>query len=155
MLDAAADRYGLPRPLVRAVAWVESRGDLFARSPKGAIGLMQLMPATAAQLGVDPHDPQQNADGGARYLHQLIVRYHGDVARGLAAYVWGLGNVDKHSTWPAPVLDYVSRVNARALAEGGHSVATPFTQAAQPSSSASQPPQSSSHSTRKAGDDDA
>src|SRR5215831_15001879 len=65
LADAAADRYSLPRSLVRSVMLTESANQSDAVSPKGAIGLMQLMPGTAAELGVDPHDPVQNVDAGA------------------------------------------------------------------------------------------
>src|SRR5262249_54843263 len=71
LADAAADRYGLPRALVRSVMAVESGMIADAVSSKGAIGLMQLMPDTARDLGVDPYDPAQNVDGGTRYLRQL------------------------------------------------------------------------------------
>src|SRR5262245_33821488 len=71
LADAAADKYGLPRALVRSVMAAESGGQAGAVSPKGAIGLMQLMPETAQDLGVDPWDPAQNVDAGTRYLRSL------------------------------------------------------------------------------------
>ena len=73
LADAAADKYGLPRQLVRSVMAAESGFQPQAVSPKGAIGLMQLMPGTAAQLGVDPFDPAQNVDAGTRYLRDLLA----------------------------------------------------------------------------------
>ena len=72
LADAAADKYGLPRQLVRSVMAAESGFDPRALSPKGAVGLMQLMPVTAQNLGVDPSDPAQNVDAGARYLRDLL-----------------------------------------------------------------------------------
>ena len=76
LADAAADKYGLPRLLVRSVMAAESGFQPDAVSPKGAIGLMQLMPGTAQDLGVDPRDPAQNVDAGVRYLNDLLDRYH-------------------------------------------------------------------------------
>ena len=75
MADAAADKYGLPRELVRSVMAAESGMAPGAISPKGAIGLMQLMPGTAQVLGVNPYDPAQNVDAGARYLRELLEKY--------------------------------------------------------------------------------
>src|SRR5205085_10508578 len=123
LLDAAADKYKVPRPLARAIAWVESRGNPMAVSPAGARGVMQLMPATAKQLGVtDPHDPEQNIDAGVRYYAQLMARY--GERSGLAAYNWGPGNVQKAAAkstlddgsagWPGEVKQYVSDVLTRA-----------------------------------------
>src|ERR1035438_10404715 len=76
LADAAADRYGLPRALVRSVMAAESGFEPLAISPKGAIGLMQLMPGTAQVLGADPHDPAQNVDAGTRYLRDLLEKYN-------------------------------------------------------------------------------
>lgn len=83
-----------PPSLVKAVIQVESAGKPKAVSPKGATGLMQLMPATAKDLGVNPTNAQENVEGGSRYLQQLISKY-GKTDIGLAAYNWGQGNVDK------------------------------------------------------------
>lgn len=122
LADAAADRYGLPRWLVRSVMAAESGFQTGAVSPKGAIGLMQLMPATAQVLGVDPRDPVQNVDAGARYLHDLLVRYEGGLWRALAAYNAGPGAVDKYQ-WVPPyreTINYVVRIDkARLAAEAG------------------------------------
>jgi soluble lytic murein transglycosylase-like protein len=120
-LHAAAAAVGLEPALVRAVAWIESRGNPAAVSPAGAQGLMQLMPATAAGLGVtDPFDPFQNAAGGARYLEQLI-RQFGDTTVALWAYNWGPGNVARAQgsgkTIPAEVITYARNVLARAAVE--------------------------------------
>ena len=98
---AAARRHGLDPDLVTAVVAVESGFRPQAVSPKGAQGLMQLMPKTASSLGVrDAFDPVQNLDGGTRHLGQLLTLYGGDVARALAAYNAGEGAVLRHGGVP-------------------------------------------------------
>jgi len=98
---AAARRHGLDPDLVMAVVSVESGFRPQAVSPKGAQGLMQLMPRTASSLGVaDALDPAQNLDGGTRHLGQLLTLYGGDVTRALAAYNAGEGAVDRHGGVP-------------------------------------------------------
>lgn len=114
LLDQAASRYGVDPNLAVAVAQQESGGNPNAVSSAGAQGVMQLMPATAAALGVsNPFDPTQNIDAGVRYLAQLISEF-GDVQLGLAAYDWGPGNVSKYgySNWPSETTTYVSRILA-------------------------------------------
>lgn len=97
----AADRYQLPESLLRAVIHTESNYNSRALSRVGAMGLMQLMPATARSLGVEkPYDPQQNIFGGARYLRLLANRYGGDMVLVLAAYNAGAGNVEKYGGVP-------------------------------------------------------
>jgi Transglycosylase SLT domain len=86
ILSSAATAQGLTPELIHSVAKVESNLDPRAVSPKGAIGLMQLMPATASTLGVTATDASDNALGGAKYLRQLLLQYHGDAALALAAY---------------------------------------------------------------------
>jgi soluble lytic murein transglycosylase-like protein len=116
LADAAADKYGLPRVLVRNVMAAESGFQIDALSPKGAIGLMQLMPETAQLLGADPHDPAQNVDAGVRYLRDLLIKYDGGLWRALAAYNAGPGAVDKYH-WVPPyreTINYVNRID-RAL----------------------------------------
>ena len=98
---AAARRHGLEPGLVMAVVSVESGFRPEAVSPKGAQGLMQLMPMTAQALGVeDAFDPAQNLDGGARHLGELLTVYGGDLTRALAAYNAGEGAVLRHGGVP-------------------------------------------------------
>lgn len=98
---AAARRHGLDPDLVMAVVSVESGFRPEAVSPKGARGLMQLMPGTAASLGVEnAFDPAQNLDGGARHLGRLLALYGGDLRRALAAYNAGQGAVERHGGVP-------------------------------------------------------
>jgi soluble lytic murein transglycosylase-like protein len=116
LADAAADRYGLPRQLVRSVMAAESAFQPRAVSPKGAIGLMQLMPSTAQALGADPYDPPQNVDAAARYLRDLLTRYDYRLWHALAAYNAGPEAVDRyHGVPPFPeTISYVNRID-RAL----------------------------------------
>ena len=88
-----ADAHGISPALLEALVWQESRWRAGARSSAGAIGLAQLMPGTARDLGVDPHDPSSNLLGGARYLRQQLDRFGGDIERALAAYNAGPGRV--------------------------------------------------------------
>jgi hypothetical protein len=111
--DAAA-RHRLDPALVQAVAFVESRFEHRARSPKGALGLMQLMPATAARFGVtDPWDARQNLAGGARYLRELLDRFDDSLPLALAAYNAGEGAVERHGKRIPPYAEtqaYVPKV---------------------------------------------
>lgn len=115
MFAAAAEKHGLPVELVKSVVRAESNFNAKAISPKGAIGLMQLMPETARELGVDPNVPEQNVDAGTRYLRDLLIKYEGNedqVARAVAAYNAGPGAVDKYKGVPpyAETQVYVRRV---------------------------------------------
>ena len=113
LANAAADRYGLPRALVRSVMSAESANRPDAVSPKGAIGLMQLMPSTAKDLGVDPRDPAQNVDAGARYLRDLLLKYDYRLWHALAAYNAGTGAVQKYNGIPPyrETINYVNRID--------------------------------------------
>lgn len=99
-LHNAAQAQALSPDLVNAVAWAESRFNDHARSPAGAVGVMQLMPATATSLGVDPADPAQNAQGGAAYLRQMLDAFDGDITLALAAYNAGPEAVRAHGGVP-------------------------------------------------------
>ena len=96
----AARRSGLPPEFVESVAQVESGFRPDAVSPKGALGVMQLMPGTARTLGADPHDTAQNIDAGTRLLRELLIKYDGDVVKALAAYNAGEGAVDQYQGMP-------------------------------------------------------
>ncbi len=100
ILSEAAYLEGLDEEFVRSVAKVESGLRQEAVSPKGAVGLMQLMPATAAELGVNANRAADNAHGGAKYLRDLLLRYHGNSALALAAYNAGPGAVSKYNGVP-------------------------------------------------------
>jgi soluble lytic murein transglycosylase-like protein len=100
LLSNAAYDQGLETELVRSVATIESGLRQSAVSSRGAVGLMQLMPKTAAHLGVDPSRDAENAEGGAKYLRELSLRYHGDYALMLAAYNAGPGAVSRFGGVP-------------------------------------------------------
>jgi soluble lytic murein transglycosylase-like protein len=116
MIVEEAQAYGIRADLVRAVVQTESAFNPRAISSKGAMGLMQLMPATAAELGVrDPFDPAQNIRGGVAYLAYLLARYDGNETLALAAYNAGPTAVDRHGMQVPPYREtrnYVSRIQA-------------------------------------------
>lgn len=115
VINAAAQQYGISPALVDAVMWQESRYNHRAVSSAGAIGLMQLMPGTAQNLGVNPHDPWQNVFGGAAYLRKQLDRFNNNVPLALAAYNAGPGAVIKHGGVPpyAETRNYVSVIMGR------------------------------------------
>jgi hypothetical protein len=109
----AGSQTGIDPDFIDSVIWAESGYNAKAVSPKGAQGLMQLMPATAAKLGVlDSLDPANNIDGGSRYLRELLLRYNGDAIKALAAYNAGPESVEKYQGVPPyqETRSYVARV---------------------------------------------
>jgi soluble lytic murein transglycosylase-like protein len=120
-IAAAADRNALDRALLAAVAKVESNFNPYAVSPRGACGILQLMPGTAKRFGVtNVFDASQNIDGGARYLRWLLDRFKGRVDLALAGYNAGEGAVDRHRGIPpfAETEWYVLKVLDRAVKTG-------------------------------------
>jgi len=101
LVREVAERHSLDPGLIKAVIGVESGGNPWAISRKGALGLMQLVPATAERFGVgNAFDPAQNLEGGARYLRQLLDRFNGDLTKSLAAYNAGEGAVERFGGVP-------------------------------------------------------
>ena len=116
LIRQAAQHHGVSEGLVKAIMHTESGFNIHARSPVGAQGLMQLMPATARRFNVsNAYDPQQNIFGGVKYLSWLLKRFNGDTRLAIAAYNAGEGNVDKYGDVPpfGETRDYVKRVTSR------------------------------------------
>lgn len=115
IIAEAADRQAISGNLLSAMALRESNLRPNAISPKGAFGVMQLMPQTATSLGVDRFDTSQNIHGGAAYMRQMLNRYHGDLVLSLAAYNAGPGAVDRYRGVPpfAETKAYVGAILGR------------------------------------------
>lgn len=115
LIESIARRYQLPAALLHAVIQVESAYNPKAVSPKGAVGLMQLMPATAQRYGVtDRTDPAMNIEGGAHYLHDLLDLFNHQVSLALAAYNAGENAVKRYGNTIPPYREtqnYVKKVN--------------------------------------------
>ena len=112
MIAAAARKYNVDPRLAAAVAQTESGGNQETVSPAGAIGVMQLMPETAAGLGVNPYDKQQNIEGGVKYLRQMMDTFGGDVQKAVAAYNAGPQAVRDYNGIPPyrETQNYVNKV---------------------------------------------
>jgi hypothetical protein len=115
LIHALAQRHGVPAAFIKSIVAAESNFDQTAVSPKGAIGLMQLMPDTAQQFGADPKVPEQNLEAGTRYLRMLMDRYRkcrDRMRRVIAAYNAGPGVVDRYRGVPPypETRAYVGRV---------------------------------------------
>jgi hypothetical protein len=112
-VNAASDKHQIDADLINSVIHAESAFNPRARSSKGALGLMQLMPQTASQLGVkDAYDPAANVDGGTQYLRELLEKYNGDLIKALAAYNAGPGRVQQFRGVPPyrETQAYVARI---------------------------------------------
>jgi soluble lytic murein transglycosylase-like protein len=127
-ISAAASEFSIDPRLVEAVAWRESRFRQSARSKRGATGVMQLMPGTARDLGVNANDPAQNIRGGALYLRQMLGQFGGDVRLALAAYNAGPGAVRRHGGVPpyAETQAYVTAILGRMAVTGAAHAAPAF-----------------------------
>lgn len=113
IIDEASSKFGVPRELIKAVIKAESNFNPIAISPKNAMGLMQLIPSTAKEMGVeDVFDPYQNIIGGTKYLKMLLDRYNGNLFLALSAYNAGPDRVDKTGGIPniEETQNYVDRV---------------------------------------------
>jgi hypothetical protein len=113
IIDHASKKYHVDPVLIKAVIRAESNFDATCTSSKGAMGLMQLMPETAKELGVkNCYSPVENIMAGTCYLKKLLDRYDGNTPLALAAYNWGMGNVERHpEELPQETQTYIARVN--------------------------------------------
>lgn len=113
VVSAASDKHQIDPDLITSVIHAESAFNPNARSPKGAQGLMQLMPGTANRLGVtNAYDPAANVNGGTQYLRELLLQYNGDIIKALAAYNAGPGRVQQYHGIPPyhETRTYVARI---------------------------------------------
>ncbi|MBE5935465.1 MAG: lytic transglycosylase domain-containing protein [Lachnospiraceae bacterium] len=111
LYDYAAKEYNIPSDILKAISYTQSGFKPNAVSSSGAVGLMQLMPATARELGViDSYNPIENVMGGAKYLSQLLNRYNGNIDYAIAAYTAGIGNIDKNGVIPSFAQTFVNKV---------------------------------------------
>ena len=141
IFQKASDTYQVSKDLLKAMAKAESNFRADATSHCGAMGIMQLMPATAASLGVsDAYNPEQNIMGGAKYISQLLEKYNGNLAFAVAAYNAGSGNVDKYGGIPPfkETQGYVAKVLG--YLQEGVTIPDSASQAAGSASSAGQSP---------------
>lgn len=116
VIDTISKQYRVPARVIHEIVRQESGGNPDAVSPAGAMGLMQLMPATAKSLGVtDPFDVVQNIDAGVRYLRKMLDKYNGNLAYALAAYNAGPGAVDRYGGVPPykETIHYVRNILSR------------------------------------------
>jgi soluble lytic murein transglycosylase-like protein len=113
VINEASEKYKVNPDLIRSVIRAESNFDPDATSSKGAMGLMQLMPETAKDLGVKkPYDISENVMGGTNYLKTLLERYEGKTDLALAAYNWGMGNLERNpDKLPRETRDYIAKIN--------------------------------------------
>jgi soluble lytic murein transglycosylase-like protein len=124
LIEEAAARHNIPASFLKLVANAESGMNPNAVSPKGAIGVMQLMPDTARALGANPHDTAQNVDAGTRYLRDLLIQYQGNddqLRRALAAYNAGPGAVERFNGVPPyrETQNYVHKIVEQYKRTGG------------------------------------
>jgi soluble lytic murein transglycosylase-like protein len=114
IITQAAKTHSVDEALVKSVIKVESNFNPNITSPKGAMGLMQLMPETARELGVqNPYNPVENVEAGTRYLKMLLNRFNGNVPLSLSAYNWGMGNMERRPEhMPTETKQYVDKVTS-------------------------------------------
>lgn len=121
-INQASFTYGIDPGLLSALIQQESGGQNLSPNSAGAMGVAQFLPATAADMGIDPMNPTQAVMGAAKYLSQLISQYGGNTSLALAAYNWGMGNLNKNiaanggtadtESWPTETQNYVTNILA-------------------------------------------